>query len=335
MSLVVQASARRLFLLSCVLGAGVGGWAGVGGCGVVGDARVRLEAFLADDAAPATSPEAAVPVEGEGEAGPMVVARAGSSGVGGSSGAESDPTDASDSSDGGTGAHADADADTATDTGLLPMSYARPPGPPGPAGVRPGAPGGPSVVPPTPPIATPPIPTPPIATPPIPTPPSPSGSDPLAACLEGEWDADDLHTWFRRDIAEQAHGRPVRFRGESGRHRLRFAAGVLHGAAKHRRIAFDARLANVDIRYSVDVHGEFEATFRSESPDVLVVERPVRSTLRVREVVRFSAEKSETRTLELPVEGRWQASCSPGALELRPLEGTEPGPALKFVRPKP
>lgn len=321
MSPVVPAAARRLLLLACALGAGVGG------CGVVGDARARLEALLADEGAPATSPEAAVPAEAE----PTVVARAGSSGSGGPGGTQSDPSDASgsgsaggDPSDASTGAPAD--ADTATDTGLLPMSYAQPPHPPDPAGVAPGAPGGPPVVPP-------PTPTP---TTPTPTPTTPtSGSDPLAACLEGEWDADDLHTWFRRDIAEQAHGRPVRFRGESGRHRLRFTTGVLHGAATHRRMAFDARLANVDIRYSVDVHGEFEAAFRSESPDVVVVERPVRSTLRVREVVRFSADKSETRTLELPVEGRWQASCSPGALELRPLEGTEPGPALKFVRPKP
>ena len=136
-------------------------------------------------------------------------------------------------------------------------------------------------------------------------------------------------------MAEQAHGRPVRYRGENGRHRLRFAAGVLHGEAEHRRMTFEARLAGVDIYYAIDVHGAFEAPFRSEAPDVMVVERPTRSTLRVREVARFSAEKSETRTLTLPIEGRWQVTCGPASLELRPLEDGKPGPALRFVRPKP
>lgn len=337
MTLVAPASARRILafeglVLACALGSGAGG------CGAVGDARARLEAFLRDDDAapepakpaepiapaeptePVALAEPAEPAEPTEPAEPVVIARAGSGGAEVGSGGEGDGAGAStaegEASDGGTTGPAPADADAATDTGLLPMSYAQPPDAPKAAGVAPGAPGGPAVVPPTPPAA-------------------PGGGTSMESCLDGEWDAEDLHTWFRRAIAEQAHGRPVRFRGESGRHRLRFEPGVLHGTAEHRRIGFEARLANVDIRYSVDVHGAFEATFRIESPDVLVVERPARSTLRVREVVRFSADKSEARALVLPVEGRWQASCSPGALELRLLEKAGPGPALRFVRTKP
>lgn len=311
----------------------------MGGCGVVDRARARLEAFLGDDAAPETSPEPVEPVAVEAPAAepveppaveplaaeppavepPAVIERASSSDT-------SDDAAHSEASDAGTSGPAQADD---TDTDALPMSYAVPPEDPTAGGVARGAPDSPSAVPPDPTLGAPsvePTPT---------TPPPAGGSTPLSSCLEGEWEAEDLHTWFRRDVAKQARGRPVRFRGESGRHRLRFEPGVLHGEAEHRRIGFDARLATVDIRYSVDVHGEFEATFRIESPAVLVVDPPSRSTLRVREVVRFSAEKSETRTLALPVKGRWQASCSPGALELRLLEEGVPGPALRFVRPKP
>lgn len=306
MPLVAPAPARwHLALqglgLACALGSAAGG------CGVVGDARARLEAFLGDEAGPApeAGPEPAEPVAA---AEPLVIASAGASGAEAGSGGEADGSAEGKASDAGTSGPAPPDADATTDTGLLPMSYARPPDAPDPAPVAPVAPGGPPVVPP---------------------------ATSMESCLDGEWDAEDLHTWFRRAIAEQAHGRPVRFRGESGRHRLRFEPGMLHGTAEHRRIGFEARLAGVDIRYSVDVHGSFEAAFRIESPDVLVVERPARSTLRVREVVRFTADKSEARVLELPVEGRWQASCSPGALELRLLEKLGTGPALRFVRPKP
>ena len=317
--------------LACVLGVGTSG------CGAVDAARARLDALLGDEPASATTPADAA----DGAAEPVVVARASEAGAGGeASGAGTAGETAGSGATGGEAAGGSSAAtgpvDPTDDTGL-PMSYARPPEPPtsgppdkgsGTAGDDGGASAGADTSgPPTGPAVTPP------ATPEPTGPAAPPA--PVSACLEGEWDAEDLHTYFRRDLLEQAHGRTLRHRGESGRHRLRISAGVLHGKAEHRRMTFDARLANVDIRYTVDVHGEFEAAIRSESPDVLVVDRPTRTTLRAREVVRFSAEKSETRSLELPVEGRWQVACTPGTLELRPLEDGKPGPALRFVRPKP
>jgi hypothetical protein len=290
--------------LACALGVGTSG------CGVGDEARARFEAFLADEPVPAEAPEE-VPVAAESPAEPVVIARASTAGSGGeASGGTGDEASGGTGGEIGDGGPGDpGPADSTSDTGSLPMSYARPPD-----AAAAGATAGPPEKRPT---------------------PDPTPSSPAPPCFEGEWEAEDLHTYFRRDLTKQAHGRTVRHRGESGRHRLRFTAGVLHGRAEHRRMSFEARLANVDIRYTVDVHGEFEAMIRSESPDVLVVDRPTLDTLRVREVVRFSAEKSEARTLELPIEGRWQVGCTPASLELRPLEDGKPGPALRFVRPKP
>jgi hypothetical protein len=213
-------------------------------------------------------------------------------------------------------------------TGLLPMSYARPPTSSSGEDPTEGTTGGPPD----------PAPAGTTGDPPEEPDPTAGGTPPVPAgppCLEGEWLADDLHTYYRRDIERQAHGRTVKSRGETGSHRLRFAPGVLHGEADHRRLVFVARLADVDIRYTVDVHGAFEAPIRVEAPDTLVVERPRSTTLRAREVVRFSAHKSETRWLTVPIEGRWQVTCGAGSLELRPLEAGKPGPALRFVRPSP
>jgi hypothetical protein len=331
-----------------------------GACGLVDQARARLDALLADEAPAAPSAPAEPPAAAGGDAAvegaePPVVAEAlvaapsvsggeagggeagggeasgGEASGGEAGGGEASGGEASDRSSGeagggeasgaGTGGAA-ADGGGSSDTGGVPMSMAR----------------GPAVAPTPTPSVEGPTPTPSVEGP-TPTPsvegPTPTPPPVGVPCLEGEWEAEDLHAYFARELTKQAHGRTVRHRGESGRMRVSLRPGALRLEAEHRRLTFQARLANVDIRYTVDVHGEVEAPTRVEAPDVLVVEHPTRSTLRAREVARFSGSKSEARTLAFPVEGRWQATCGPDTLTLRPLEDGKPGPALELVRPRP
>ncbi|MEM9462194.1 MAG: hypothetical protein AAGF11_49020 [Myxococcota bacterium] len=153
------------------------------------------------------------------------------------------------------------------------------------------------------------------------------------ACLAGTWVIDDLSTYFRRIIRKQAHGRSVRYIGSTGRYTLRFDGSKIHGEARHLRLRYAARLADRDVRYTVDIHGSFESTVRMDGRDTLQVMPTTRSTMRVREIARFEGGKIQNRRPKLPVEGRYELDCGAAALELRPIEGGKTREAIRFIRP--
>lgn len=156
---------------------------------------------------------------------------------------------------------------------------------------------------------------------------------PPPACLEGEWAIDDFSTYYRRVIRAQAHGRAVRSLGTSGRYTLRFGGSDLHGEAKRLRMRYSARLADQDIEYSVDINGTFDTTVTLEGSDTLVVRTVAGATIRARETARFPGGKTEKRRPTLPVFGRFEFTCTPKTLELRPVVKGRTKDTIRFVRP--
>ncbi|MCA9650921.1 MAG: hypothetical protein H6712_11560 [Myxococcales bacterium] len=295
------------------------------GCGVVEDAAARVRGWWGDEAEaePAAPPEAAADPSAEpspdlgpsgGSTGPHA-ARGGDSGSGGTSG--------------GT------DGDDGSGSTTLPMSYARPPttgadeggtGDDGSRGSHRGTAdeGGTGDD-------------------------HGTGSDDggeaagttggsmhaSSSCLEGTWSVDDDGEYYRDLVKRQAHGRPARRLSRGGRFTMSFDRGELRVRATHRRSSFSTTLADNEIDYDIDVHGEVDADYRMEGADTLVVDPPRRTTLRASEVVRFPGGKTENRRVSAPTEGRFEMTCGPAVLELRPIEDGKPGPLIRMKRPAP
>ena len=164
---------------------------------------------------------------------------------------------------------------------------------------------------------------------------SPGLSRSTLACLEGSWAVTDLSAYYRRVIRAQAHGRTVRHKGTRGRYSLSFAAGELLGNARHLRMRYQARLAEQDIDYTVDVHGTFTAAVREDGRDRLVILPPVKRTVRVVEIVRFPGGKTEERRPSLPLHGVYAVRCDPTLAELRPITNGKIGAAIRLERTPP
>ncbi len=157
---------------------------------------------------------------------------------------------------------------------------------------------------------------------------------PLTACLEGDWEISDLGAYYQPLVRRQAHGRPTRRRGQAGTLELNISGSTLKASASRYTLVFGATLAGHDITYRVLIRGSFEAGVRLESPDVLVIEPPHKGKIRAQERVRFSADKTETRWLPYPGQGRYRVSCVVDTLSLRPETTTRGklGPSIVYTR---
>ncbi|MEX1365691.1 MAG: hypothetical protein AB1Z98_21365 [Nannocystaceae bacterium] len=165
-----------------------------------------------------------------------------------------------------------------------------------------------------------------------------SGSVPEAEtgsvpCVEGRWELEDDTDFYRRQLRRQARGRAVVRRSRSGSMSIDIERAQLRVSAEHRRLVFTTTLADNEVRYTIHVHGQLDAGYRTEGADLLVIDAPRTSTMSAREVARFPGDKSEGRTLQSPGAGRYRYACGPDTLELTLLEDGRPGPQLRLRRP--
>lgn len=160
-----------------------------------------------------------------------------------------------------------------------------------------------------------------------------SGAVASSSCIEGHWELEDDTDFYRRQLRRQARGRTVVRRSRSGSSSIDIDRARLRVSAEHRRLVFTTTLADNEIRYTVHVHGELEAGYRTEGADLLVIDAPRASTMTAREVVRFPGDKSESRKLDSPGAGRYRYACGPDTLELTLLEDGRPGPQIRLRRP--
>lgn len=162
-----------------------------------------------------------------------------------------------------------------------------------------------------------------------------SGGLPAAgsSCLDGEWAVADDGAYYREQVRKQAFGRSVRRISRGGSYSVRIDRGEINVVATHRKLVFSATLADNEIRYTVDVHGELEAPIRLEGTDVMVVEAPRIDTLKASEVARFPGGKAKHRRLDPPGEGRYEYSCGGGVLELKKVVDGKAGAGIRLKRP--